>query len=293
MKQILITLAVCISISLTGCTNKKFDNAVEEGNSALASKEYSKAESNFRLALAEKNDKEIFKLNDQTSKLVEIQNLMKDNNYDKALAICKELEEAGFANDLIKSDVANIKKDIEKTKSKKDEFNNDRKAEDVKKKKNDTEENLIQKARNAVYKATGTSPKSVKFTYNEKSTLGTIFTNDMKNQYYVFSGMNIADETEWDSYTLVDKNTFEVFEMSPTGEIYSTSNNEDKSNTSSKGSSNTYKCPKYSDCKIDFVHGHDAEGNWTPEDENGERGYGVCGNCGECIVGNDSHVCNE
>lgn len=298
MKQIFIMLAMCFLILLTGCSNKEFDNAVNEGNIALANKEYVKAESNFRLALSKKNDPEIFKLNDQTSKIVLIKQYQKDKNYDKALDLCTELEKEEFINDLVKNDVIKLKKDIEKDKTVLDSQKKEQDKQVSKNKENppsskNNNDDLIKKAKNAIYKATGTSSSSVKLNYNKPSNLGTIFTDDMKNKYYIFSGVNISDEMPWDTYTLVDKNTFEVFEMAPNGEIFKPFNNTSAKDTQSKNTPETYKCLVYTDCTIDFVHGHDDEGNWTPEDENGERGYGVCIDCGECVVGNDPHACFE
>lgn len=300
MKQICIMLAICFAIILTGCDSKEFSNAVKEGDAALANKDYVKAESNFRLALSKKNDSDIFKLTNQISSIVKLQQYQKDKNYDNALSLCNELEKEGFINDLIKNDVINLKKEIEKDKSKFDEQQKEQanqvttvKKKDSNSKNTSTPEDPIQKARNAIYKATGTSSNSVKLTYNKPSSLGTIFTNNMKNQYYVFSVVNISDGTEWDTYTLVDKNTFEVLEMSTIGEISSISTSKSTNNSVSKSSNEHYKCLVYNDCKIDFIHGHDNEGNWTPEDENGEREYGVCIECGWGIVGNEEHICKN
>lgn len=298
MKQICIILSICFAMALTGCDCKEFNNAIKAGDTALANKDYVTAESSFRLALSKKNDPDVFKLTNQISNIIKIQQYQKDKNYDNALSLCKELEKEGFINDLIKNDIMNLKNDIEKDKSKFDEQQKEQtnqvstvKEKDSNAKNTSTSEDSIQKAKNAIYKATETSSNSVKLTYNNPSSLGTIFTNNIKNQYYVFSGFNVSDGTEWDTYTLVDKNTFEVLEMSPMGEIYSISMSKPANNSVSESSNEPYKCLVYNDCEIDFIHGHDDEGNWTPENQNGERAYGVCMECGEGVMGNDPHPC--
>lgn len=53
--------------------------------------------SNFRLDLEDKNDKERFKPNHKTSKILIIQKYQKDKNCDKALGLCNELEKGGRA----------------------------------------------------------------------------------------------------------------------------------------------------------------------------------------------------
>ena len=292
MKHKLATLLICMSIGLTGCSNKTFNTAVEQGNEALSNKDYSKAEASFRLALAEKNDDSIFKLNEQTIKISSILNYIKNKEYDKALDACKAIEKDGFANDLIKKDISDLKKDIEAFQSKssleeeKTEVSNPSKDDTTNQNKS---EDPIEKAKNAIYKSEGLSSSSIKLTYQPSSNLGTVISNDIKNKYYVFTIENLSDGTEWDSYLIVDKSSFAVFDMDMYGNIQQAN----AKKTDTKNISDEYTCLVYKDCTIDFVHGHDEEGNWTPEDANGERGYGVCVECGECVVGNDPHACFE
>ncbi|WP_270505630.1 hypothetical protein [Paraclostridium sordellii] len=224
MKIKLIWCLLCMSIVLTGCSNKNFDNAVNQGNEALANKEYTKAEASFRLALAQKNDDEIFKLNEQTNKIIQILRYIEDNDFEKALKTYNEIEKDGFANDLIKNDIKEIKKEIDKLQKNQNESKEEVKSKDDKmEKKQGENENIkkdpIEKAKEAIYSARELSSKKVKLKYYPSSELGTIISNDIKNKYYVFGIENLADNTNWDSYLIVNKNSYEVLDMDMYGNI--------------------------------------------------------------------------
>lgn len=226
MKINLIVPLICIAITLTGCSKKNFDNAVKQGNDSLAKKEYTKAEASFRLALAEKNDDEIFKLNEQTNNIISILEYIEDKELDKALKLCKEIEDQGFANDLIKKDIQDIKieagKEVDKVKlqndiDKKELSTNSKNIS--KDKEVNTEKDPIEKAKDAIYSARGLSSNKVKLNYYPSSDLGTIISNDIKNKYYVFGVENKSDGTEWDSYLIVDKNSYNVLDMDMYGNV--------------------------------------------------------------------------
>lgn len=237
MKHKLATLLICMSIGLTGCTNKTFNTAVEQGNESLANKDYIKAEASFRLALAEKNDESIFKLNEQTSKIISIQGYIKNKDYDKALDECKSIEKDGFSNDLIKKDVSDLKKEISDLQEKLtvDEDKKDEKVDVSDTSKDDTpketsSEDPIEKAKNYIYKSKGLSSNSVKLIYQPSSNLGTIISNDIKDKYYVFTVENLSDGTEWDSYLIVDKSSFKVLDMDMYGNVQQSQSNNSSSN---------------------------------------------------------------
>ncbi len=230
MKIKLIWCLLCMSIVLTGCSNKNFDNAVNQGNEALANKEYTKAEASFRLALAEKNDDEIFKLNEQTNKMIQILKYIEDKDFEKASKICSEIEKDGFSNDLIKTDIKEIKKEIDKLQKNQNESKEEAKPKDDEiEKKQDKNENTkkdpIEKAKEAIYSSRGLSSKKVKLKYYPSSDLGTIISNDIKNKYYVFGIENLSDNTEWDSYLIVNKNSYEVLDMDMYGNIQGNQSN--------------------------------------------------------------------
>ncbi|XTR39314.1 hypothetical protein ACQQ2T_15510 (plasmid) [Paraclostridium tenue] len=230
MKQIFITLVFCLLTFLTGCSNKEFDNAVNKGNIALSNKEYVKAESNFRLALSKKNDPEIFKLTDQTSKIVSIQQYQKDKNYSKALDLCNELEKEGFVNDLIKNDVINLKEEIEKDKklnlSKIDQEsttvkvndNKSNKDQQIKQPHSDNNDD-IDLARATIYQSRELSYKEVDVQYQPPSSLGTAISDDIKNNYYIFLVEDLIHGITWDTYIIVDKTYFTVNDMDMYGNI--------------------------------------------------------------------------
>lgn len=234
MKHKLATLLICMSIGLTGCSNKTFNAAVEQGNEALANKDYSKAEASFRLALLEKNDDLIFKLNEQTNKIISILDYIENKEYDKALDECKEIEKDGFSNDLIKNDVTNIKKDIEKGKkldsdvvnqeSKTVEINNTKddnkynKEKQIKQTPSDAQDD-IDLARATIYQCRELSYKEVDVQYQPPSSLGTAISDDIKNTYYIFLVEDLADGTIRDTYIIVDKTYFTVNDMDMYGNI--------------------------------------------------------------------------
>lgn len=202
MKRKLIGIFVCTSIMLSGCSDKNFDNAVSQGNEALANKDYTKAEASFRLALAEKNDEEIFKLNEQTNKMIQILSYIEDKDFEKSIKICNEIEKDGFVNDLIKSDIKEIKKEIDKLQKNQNEAKEEVKPKDDKiEKQQGKNENIkkdpIEKAKEAIYSARELSSKKVKLKYYPSSELGTIISNDIKNKYYVFGIENLSDNTNW------------------------------------------------------------------------------------------------
>ena len=224
MRIKLIGIFLCTSIMLSGCSNKTFNNAVNQGNEALANKDYTKAESSFRLALAEKNDDKVFKLNEQTNEIIQILKYIEDKDFEKALKICKEIEKDGFANDLIKNDIKEIKKEIDNLQKNQNESKEEVKHKDSKKEKKQikteiTKKDPIEKAKEAIYSSRGLSANSEKLIYYPISHLGMIISNDIKNKYYVFGVENLTDNTTWDSYLIVNKNSYEVLDMDMYGNI--------------------------------------------------------------------------
>ena len=141
----------------------------------------------------------------------------------------------------------------------------------------------IEKARKLVLEATGENETNVIVEYlaNPGSYV------DSK-KYYTFSMSARDGSFVSDVNYLVDKNTFEVYTCSPYGDINKIKNTESKSESSSNQEG--YKCLQYSDCTIDYIHGH-YEGP-DGEDIEGNRAYGVCGDCGYGVVPGEEHTCN-
>ena len=59
-----------------------------------------------------------------------------------------------------------------------------------------------------------------------------------------------------------------------------------------KTNNSTYKCLQYDDCTLDYIHGHSESGEIVPEDIEGNRAYGVCGDCGIGVNSGEEHTCD-
>ena len=95
-------------ILMTGCGNKAFDKAMEEGKLAVASKQYEKAEGMFSLAIEEKKgDKEANALYNQIQKLIEAMKLKEEGKLEEAIALCDDIEKIESESEVIKKE-ANI-----------------------------------------------------------------------------------------------------------------------------------------------------------------------------------------
>ncbi len=107
MKKYLI-IPLLSMILMTGCGNKAFDKAMEEGKLAVASKEYEKAEGMFSLAIEEKKgDKEANALYNQIQKLIEAMRLREEGKLEEVIALCDDIEKIESESEVIKKE-ANI-----------------------------------------------------------------------------------------------------------------------------------------------------------------------------------------
>lgn len=103
-KKILLLLLLTLSLStITGCTNKAFDDAINEGKRAVASNNLETAKEMFVLALEEKPKNEEAKaLYNQTTKLIEATNL-KEDDVEKSKTICEEVLNIETNSDIVKN----------------------------------------------------------------------------------------------------------------------------------------------------------------------------------------------
>ena len=110
MKKYLSVLLLCITL-LTGCTNKTFDKAMEEGKLAVTNKTYEKAEGMFSLAVEENsNDKEANALHNQIQKLIEAIKLKEDGNIEETIKLCNDIEKIESESEIVKKE-SNILKE--------------------------------------------------------------------------------------------------------------------------------------------------------------------------------------
>ena len=103
-KKILLLLLLTLSLyTITGCTNKAFDDAINEGKRAVASNNLETAKEMFVLALEEKPKNEEAKaLYNQTTKLIEATNL-KEDDVEKSKTICEEVLNIETNSDIVKN----------------------------------------------------------------------------------------------------------------------------------------------------------------------------------------------
>ena len=113
MKKILIMIMVC-TIFITGCTNKKYEEMMTNGKTAVANKEYEKAENFFSLALEEKNnDKEADALSKQVTKLNEALKLKENKKYNEVIKLCEEINSIESDSDIIKKASNKLKEEVQ------------------------------------------------------------------------------------------------------------------------------------------------------------------------------------
>ena len=106
MKKIAIPLLGILL--LTGCSNKAYDDAMNEGKLAMASKDFNKADSMFSLAVEEKSsDKEAKALLSQTDKLIEATKLKDEGEIEKSKKVCEEILKIESESDVVKK-AANV-----------------------------------------------------------------------------------------------------------------------------------------------------------------------------------------
>lgn len=239
--------STCIVVSLfglTGCNDStRYTESIQEGKEYLASKEYTKAEESFRLALTEQEDKDISKLTEQVESIIDIQHSISNKEYDKALSICNQVEKNGYSNDIIKRDITKLKDDIQKAIVSNKDTDKDKEAKEVSS-SNSNNDNTKEKDNNTPNEKTNNSTnndsgidvnmarasiyKCVEDTYTQddiklvnipSSELGSIIPQDIKDNYYVFKVLDRNDGTEWDFYYIYNKSDSTVSQMDMNGNI--------------------------------------------------------------------------
>ena len=111
MKKI-ITIITILYVGFIGYNNFSFDKSMEDGKEAIINKEYREAKNLFEKAVEKKSDsREALALYRQTDKLIEIINLEKENNLDEAINLCKNINNIGSEDKLIKNIVNNLKEE--------------------------------------------------------------------------------------------------------------------------------------------------------------------------------------
>ena len=114
MKQVIAIILISI-IMLTGCGNRNFDKAMEEGKLAIDSKEYAKAEDMFSLAIEEKKDnKEANALYKQIQKIIEAVKLKDDGKIEEAIGKCEDIEKIESESEAIKKEAKILKEEYNK-----------------------------------------------------------------------------------------------------------------------------------------------------------------------------------
>ena len=126
MKRILwILLVMCLFI--VGCSNEdtsSYDKYIEEGKTAIASKQYEKGRNFISLALEEKPDEEEAKLlYNQINNLIEAVDSKDNKKYDVAIQLCDVILNIDSDSNLVRDIAKDLKQECEKLKSqaKKDE----------------------------------------------------------------------------------------------------------------------------------------------------------------------------
>ena len=109
---------ICIFIVLfvlSACSNKTFENALEQGLSSLEEKNYSKAVSYFEIALEEKSDsKEANSYLEQATLLNDVNDSLKAEDYEKALRSILTLEKLDDVLSVVKNNASDLKEQITK-----------------------------------------------------------------------------------------------------------------------------------------------------------------------------------
>lgn len=135
MKKLLLMILLCV-IFITGCTNKKYEEMMTNGKTAIANEEYEKAEQFFSLALEEKtNDKEANALVNQIRKLNEALELKKHEKYNEVITLCDEIDKVESDSDIIKNSSDKLKEEVQEIVDENNKFSSmiNEKFEDTKK----------------------------------------------------------------------------------------------------------------------------------------------------------------
>lgn len=141
-KTKLIAIILLVIMSMMGCQLKQekeqeqaqeqasiFIKAVEEGKLAMADEDYEKASNMFKLALEERQDDEISKLNEQCELMIELEaefERLEDIEYtdeisveidlNNILDLCERIINIDSESNLIKDKVKEVKEGLEKVK---------------------------------------------------------------------------------------------------------------------------------------------------------------------------------
>lgn len=93
-KRQLMLLPLIFIIILTGCSNKEYDSAMDNGKDAIEKDEYKEAQSFFKQALKEKSDDQVAIIYlAQTQNTIAATKFFKDGDFEEAIQALNELQE--------------------------------------------------------------------------------------------------------------------------------------------------------------------------------------------------------
>lgn len=136
-KTLSLFLIIILATGLVGCGNSVKDEAVEQGELALANKEYDKASSSFELALDEdSNDAEVIEMYDIVRKYNESKKYLDEKDIENAEKTLSDISNK-YTKYAIEDDIDELKVKLENTKKfiKEEEKEEEKKASEEKEKK--------------------------------------------------------------------------------------------------------------------------------------------------------------
>lgn len=112
-----------IATLLFGCSNETFDKAVEQGELALANKEYTNANASFEIALKEKKDEEVQTLQKQASKMEKALIAKEKLDIDNAIKLFDQVSTMKDGLETVKNEAKKEKETLTQYKDKRENYN--------------------------------------------------------------------------------------------------------------------------------------------------------------------------
>lgn len=112
-----------IATLLFGCSNETFDKAVEQGELALANKEYTNANASFEIALKEKKDEEVQTLQKQASKMEKALIAKEKLDIDNAIKLFDQVSTMKDGLETMKNEAKKEKETLTQYKDKRENYN--------------------------------------------------------------------------------------------------------------------------------------------------------------------------
>ncbi|MFB5560168.1 hypothetical protein [Bacillus cereus] len=124
MKKFLMSFSILlIATLLFGCSNETFDKAVEQGELALANKEYTNANASFEIALKEKKDEEVQTLQKQASKMEKALIAKEKLDIDNAIKLFDQVSTMKDGLETVKNEAKKEKETLTQYKDKRENYN--------------------------------------------------------------------------------------------------------------------------------------------------------------------------